>query len=90
MVILDLKWMMVQRLDFDKCNVGISSLRSLFQNYSELLALRKLLEANILEFSSDSHQQNVSFIRAVHDWEVNFFTSLYFVVLLQTETRGGR
>lgn len=27
LVILDLKWMMVRRLDFGKCNVGISPLR---------------------------------------------------------------
>jgi hypothetical protein len=61
------KWI----LNMVVCRVGISS----FRNYSELLALRKLLGANNLEFSIDSHQQNVSFIRAVHDCEVDFFTS---------------
>jgi hypothetical protein len=41
-----------------------------------------------LEFSNDSHQWNVNFLRAIHDWEVDFFAS-FFNLLYSFRMRQG-
>jgi hypothetical protein len=41
-----------------------------------------------LTSSNDSHQWNVNFIRAAHDWEVDFFT-LFFNLLYFFKLRRG-
>jgi hypothetical protein len=48
--------------------------------YSDLISLdhcKDALVVDLLEFSSDSHQWNVSFLKVAQDWEVDFFT-LFF------------
>jgi hypothetical protein len=62
LVILDLRWVMTQKLNFGKASgVGIKPL-----SYSELLALR-MLSSLIMWYFLITHQWNVIFIRAAHD-----------------------
>ena len=59
--------------------------------YSELFSLACSNDASVaehLEFSSDSHQWNVNFLRPAHEWEVDLFTS-FFDFLYSFRLRWG-
>jgi hypothetical protein len=48
--------------------------------YSELFSIacnRDAYVANHLQFSNGASQWNVNFVRAAHDWELEFFTSFF-------------
>jgi hypothetical protein len=45
--------------------------------------------ANHLKVSSDSHQWNISFIRAAYNWEVEVFTSFFNLLYSSRVGKGG-
>jgi hypothetical protein len=45
--------------------------------------------ANHLEVSSGSHQWNVSFIRTLHDWEMEVFALFFNLLYLSKAGQGG-
>ena len=61
-------------------------------SFSILLGLACAKDASIvanLELMGDSNQWNVSFARAVQDWEADIFTSFYYL-LHSVRVRRGR
>lgn len=77
LVTLDLRWVMAPKIDFGMMRgEGIIASRLFFRTYSVLPHLRKL-PWHTIWISSVSHQWNVNFLRAAHNWEVDLFTSFF-------------
>ncbi len=56
---------------------GDYALEVAFSDLFNLARCKNALVADLLEISSDSHQWNVCFLRAVGDWEMDLFTSFF-------------
>jgi hypothetical protein len=56
---------------------GEKTFKKVFPYLFSIACVKDALVAVHLEFSSGSPQWNVSFIRAVHEWEVDVFASLF-------------
>lgn len=57
---------------------GVQVLKEFFFPYLHSISfIKDAFVAYYLELSSDSHKQNVSFIKAAQDWEVNVFASFF-------------
>jgi uncharacterized membrane protein YkvI len=55
-------------------------LRKPFQIYTVLFVQRMALVTAHLDFSNNSNQWNINFVRTTHGWEVNAFAS-FFILL---------
>jgi hypothetical protein len=56
---------------------GDQTLKEAFLDLYNIVRVKDAFMANHLELSSDSNKWNVSFIRAVHDSEVDVFASVF-------------
>ena len=69
---------------------GDSSLKEAFPDLYNMDSVKDALVVVNMDLSNGFLQWNVSFIRLAHDWEVNVFGFLlYLVVLLQSEKKRG-
>jgi hypothetical protein len=74
LVLLDSRWGTTPRLVFGMpSDVGSNPLRECIRS---CLALPASM-ADHLQLSNGSSQLNVNFVRAMHDWELEFFTSFF-------------
>jgi hypothetical protein len=66
--------------------------KALKTTFPNLFSLARCKDASVVdhsEVSRNSHQQNVNFLRAAHDWEVDSFTSFFNLLYSFNLRRGG-
>jgi hypothetical protein len=56
---------------------GEQPLKGAFPELFSIACLRDASVADHLQFSNGSPQWNVNFVRATHDWELEFFSSFF-------------
>lgn len=68
---------------------GAQSLKTCFTDLFSISHFKDVVVVDHLEFSSVSHQCNINFLRAAHNWETNHFTSLFTLLYSFRVGQGG-
>jgi hypothetical protein len=89
LAILDLRWGMAQNSIWHYVWCRDQALKTTFTDLFSIARFKDAALADYLELFSTSHQCNINFLRAAHNWGMGLFTSLFTLLYYVRVSRDG-